>query len=176
MAVNLMHLYTGDGKGKTTAAMGLALRMLGHNKRVLIAQFMKDGNSSELKALNRFNDQVILFDGLMMKGFFRARTPDDLKEKQEEYGQAITQLKELIHEKQPELTILDELNVAIVMQLVSVEDALDLIDTALLFGDAVVTGRYAPQRMIDKADYVSRIEAVKHPFDQGQKAREGIEF
>lgn len=176
MAVNLMHLYTGEGKGKTSAAMGLALRMLGHDKQVLIAQFMKDGASGELKALKRFNDQVILFDGLVMKGFFRARTPDDLKEKQKEYRQAVSRLQELIHEKQPALTILDELNVAIAMKLVTVEDAIALIDTALIYGDAAVTGRYAAQKLIDKADYVSRIEAVKHPFNQGQGAREGIEF
>ena len=150
--------------------------MLGHDKQVMIAQFMKDGTSGEIKALKHFGDQVTLFEGLMMKGFFRARTPDDLKEKQEEYRQAILRLQELIQEKKPALTILDELNVAIAMQLVAVEDATALIDTALIYGDAVVTGRYASQKLIDKADYVSRLEAVKHPFNLGQEAREGIEF
>lgn len=176
MAVNLMHLYTGDGKGKTSAAMGLALRALGHDRKVLIAQFMKDGTSGELQALKTFKEQVIIFDGLLMKGFMRTRTPADLMEKQENTKEAIRQLKELIEENKPAVIIFDELNVAIAMQLVKTEDALDLIDCALMYGDAVVTGRYASQKLIEKAHYVSRIEAVKHPFDEGQPAREGIEF
>ncbi len=176
MTVHLMHLYTGEGKGKTSAAMGLALRVLGHGKKVLIAQFMKDGTSGELKALAQFGDQVILFDGLLMKGFFRTRTPEDLREQQENTLVAINRLCELIHEHKPALTLLDELNVALAMRLVQMEDAIRLIDCALLYGDAAVTGRYASGQLIEKADYVSRIEAVKHPFNEGQKAREGIEY
>lgn len=175
MEKHLLHLYTGNGKGKTTAAMGQALRMLGHHRPVLITQFMKDGTSGELEALKAF-EQAIVFEGARMKGFFRNLTEEKQEETRRQHREALEQMILVIQEKKPALTVLDELSVALAMRLVSPEDAWRLIDAALKFGDTVVTGRYASEQLIEKADYVSRIEAVKHPFDEGQPAREGIEF
>lgn len=175
MEKHLLHLYTGDGKGKTTAAMGLALRMLGHGKPVLIAQFMKDGTSGELKALERF-EQARIFEGARMKGFVWRMTPPQMEEARLAHGEAAEKLVTLLHEMRPALTVLDELCVAMATRLVSEEQADRLIDTALLYGDAVVTGRYAPEKLQERADYISKIEAVKHPFTEGQPARAGIEF
>ena len=172
---HLLHVYTGDGKGKTTAAMGLALRMLGHGKPVLIAQFMKDGTSGELNSLGRFENAHI-YEGARMQGFIWRMTPPQLEQARQAHREAADSLLNVIHALRPELTILDELCVALATRLLTLEDAFRLTDTALLYGDAVVTGRNAPEALLERADYVSRIEAVKHPFDQGQKAREGIEW
>ena len=175
MIQHLLHVYTGDGKGKTTAGMGLALRMLGYKKPVVIAQFMKDGKSGEIKALAAF-DTATLFEGARMKGFFGRMTPDQQEEARQEHQESLARLTALIHEVKPALTVMDELNVAIVMGLVRIEDASATIDAALQYGDAVVTGRYAPDKMLEKANYVSRIAPEKHPFNEGVQARKGIEF
>ncbi|MGI6725775.1 MAG: cob(I)yrinic acid a,c-diamide adenosyltransferase [Christensenellales bacterium] len=175
MSQHLMHLYTGNGKGKTTAAMGQALRMLGHGKPVFIAQFMKDGTSGELKSLKRF-DLATVFEGAQLQGFFGNLTPQQQEEARQRHGEALEAMTEAVSRLRPALTVLDELCVALFMRLVRQEDALRLIKTALQHGDVVVTGRYAPDSLLEMADYVTRMEAVKHPFDTGTPAREGIEW
>lgn len=175
MEKHCLHLYTGNGKGKTSAAMGLALRMLGHRRQVLIAQFLKDGTTGELAAIKAFKE-VTVFDGLLMKGFVHTKTPRQQEEERQRLKEGIDMLIRMIEEIKPALTVLDELNVALSMGLVHREDALRLIDAALKYGDTAVTGRNAPENLVEKADYVSRIEAVKHPFDAGIPAREGIEW
>ncbi len=175
MPNHLLHLYTGDGKGKTTAAMGLALRMLGHGKKVLVAQFMKDGTSGELKALGRF-EGLTLFGDARMEGFIFRMTEPELEEARERQGRALLELTEKVRALRPDLTVLDELAVALATRMVKRADAEALLDAALQAGDAVVTGRGAPDWLRERADYVSDILAVKHPFDAGQPAREGIEW
>lgn len=175
MSQHLLHVYTGDGKGKTTAGMGLALRMLGYQKPVLIAQFMKDGKSGEIAALKTF-ETATLFEGARMKGFFGRLTPEQQEEARQDHRDSLVRLTETIHQLKPALTVMDELNVAITMGLVDIQDAFHTIDAALQYGDAVVTGRYAPEKMLEKADYVSRIAPEKHPFNEGVQARKGIEF
>lgn len=175
MSQHLMHVYTGDGKGKTTTAMGLALRMLGHKQPVFIAQFMKDGKSAELTALRQF-EEAHIFDSAKLRGFFGRLTPEQQEETRQEHLASVERMKGKIEEMKPALTVLDELNVALTMQLVTLNAAISLIDCALQYGDVAVTGRYAPQALIDKADYVSKIEAVKHPFNESISARKGIEF
>ncbi|MDD4080593.1 MAG: cob(I)yrinic acid a,c-diamide adenosyltransferase [Eubacteriales bacterium] len=172
---NRLHLYTGNGKGKTTAAMGLALRMLGHGEKALIAQFMKDGTSGELKALSALPN-VKIFEGARMQGFIWRMGEAQLEKARQENTEAITRLVDEIKAFEPRLTVLDELAVALAVRLISQEDAWLLIDTALEYGDTVVTGRYAGEKLMQKADYISRIEAEKHPFEEGQPARRGIEF
>lgn len=175
MAQHCLHLYTGEGKGKTSAAMGLALRMLGHGKKVVIAQFMKDGTSGEIKALSTF-ENLIHFQGGRMKGFAFRMTPSQLEQMQQEQSEAARELLSLIQKEQPDLLVLDELCVALAMGLVKKEDAYALIEAALQTGEVAATGRHATDELIGKADYVSRLEAVKHPFDEGLQARKGVEF
>ena len=157
-----LHVYTGDGKGKTTAAMGLALRSLGHGRRVLIAQFLKDGRSGELAALRTF-ERATVYPAKPISGFVFAMTAAHIQSEAEGL--------------RPALTVLDELNVALACGMVTRENAERLIDAALAFGDVVSTGRNAPEWLRERADYVSEIAAQKHPF-QTEKlaAREGIEY
>ncbi len=173
---NKLHVYTGPGKGKTTAAMGLALRMLGTGKQVLIVQFMKLGNSSELVSLRQLPGAHI-HQGAVMKGFAYQMDEEQLEQARQEQTSQINKIIEKMHEIHPALTVLDELVVASSYYLVPPEEAMRLIDEGLKFGEVVVTGRGASQQLIEKANYVSVIEAKKHPYDEeGLRARKGIEF
>ena len=175
MDTHLLHIYTGNGKGKTTAAMGLALRALGHGKKVVIAQLMKDGTTGELRSLRQLPGAII-FEGFLMKGFVRTRNEEERQRLVDRHHAAMRELMAVIDSEQPALTVLDELNVALAMGLVGRAEANALIDTALKYGDCAATGRHAGEGRMGRAHYVTRMEAVKHPFDEGQAAREGIEF
>ncbi|MHC1786298.1 MAG: cob(I)yrinic acid a,c-diamide adenosyltransferase [Christensenellales bacterium] len=172
---HLLHLITGEGKGKTSAAMGMALRMLGHERPVLVAQFMKDGTSGELIALARF-PLCHMFEGLRMQGFAWHMSDKDIHLARAAYQEALLALEEQIDRIKPGLLVLDELNVTLAMNLVQWEQATALIDRGLVHGDVVVTGRYASPKMEALADYVTVLQARKHPFDEGLPAREGIEW
>lgn len=171
---HLLHIYTGEGKGKTTAAMGLASRMLGHGRKVLIAQFMKQPNSGELKALKQLGSTVL--ETSPMQGFTYQMDEDALRRTKERQSQDLARIAQAIDEIQPDLVVLDELAVALAYSLVPKQEALDLVKKALTFGEVVVTGRGASEELRDMADYVSRIEAEKHPYEEGIQARKGIEW
>lgn len=171
----LLHVYTGNGKGKTTAAMGLAVRAVGHGHKVLIAQFMKDGQSGELTAL-RMLPGITIHDSKPMNHFTYQMTEEELQEERVRQTAELATIAAEIKTLQPQLIILDELAVAMQYNLVPQDAAMELVETALASGETVVTGRGAPERLMDRADYVSRIDAVKHPFDEGIPARKGVEW
>lgn len=171
-----LHVYTGCGKGKTTAAMGLALRSLGHGRRVLVAQFLKDGRSGELTALRTF-ERATVYPAKPVSGFVFAMTAAEKEEAARQQNAQAADIRKTVEAIQPALTVLDELNVALSCGMVTRENAEELIDAALAFGDVVSTGRRAPDWLRERADYVSEIEAKKHPFDTEKlAAREGIEY
>ena len=173
---NKLHVYTGNGKGKTTAAMGLALRMLGTGKEVLVVQFMKQPNSSELVSLRKMPGAHI-HEGAAMKGFTYQMDEDRLEDARRGQTAQIDSIIDEIHTIRPALTVLDELAVAASYYLIPPDEAIRLIDEGLKYGEVVVTGRGASQALIDRADYVSVIEARKHPYtDEGLQARKGIEW
>ena len=174
--INKLHVYTGDGKGKTTAAMGLALRGLGHGNAVLVAQFMKKGNSGELNALRRFENAVVMaaepVEGFSFrmdeaqKGRARARQSAFLEDVAMALGR-----------ESPSLIVLDELGVALTTGMVEEAAARRLVDLALKCGETVVTGRYMPEWLEERADYLSRVVAQKHPYaSEGLPARRGVEW
>lgn len=175
MSENRLHLYTGDGKGKTTAAFGLALRALGHGKRVMIAQFLKSGTSGELNGAKTFENAFVVKVPATEK-FTYQMTKEELEEEKARQKAEIYFLIDKIEEIKPETIILDELAVCTGIGLVSEDDMWNLINQALSFGETVVTGRYAPQSLLDKADYVSEIVKKRHPYDQGIQARKGVEW
>ena len=171
-----LHVYTGDGKGKTTAAMGLALRSLGHGRTVLIAQFMKDGRSGELAALRRLGGAHVL-TAPPMHGFVSAMTADERQDAARQQSAFLQEVDAAVRQFQPQLIVLDELAVALQCRLVSGGEARRLIDACLLYGETAVTGRGAPDWLTTQADYVSVIAAAAHPYAaEGLPAREGIEW
>lgn len=173
--MNKLHVYTGPGKGKTTAAMGLALRSLGHGNAVLVAQFMKRANSGELAALRKLNACVLTAPPI--SGFtFRMDTETQVKTAAEQTA-LIPEILRKIAEIAPKTIILDELGIALTTGMVAREDAEKLIDAALISGETAVTGRNVPDWLLERADYVSRIQADKHPYaTEKLPARKGVEW
>ncbi|MFA4993070.1 MAG: cob(I)yrinic acid a,c-diamide adenosyltransferase [Candidatus Omnitrophota bacterium] len=167
----MIHVYTGNGKGKTTAAIGLALRASGAGLNVYIAQFAKGRICSEHKALQKIkNIKVEQFGG----DYFilhKVRSFDI-----ESAQQAMEKIRKAIARKSYQVIILDEINVALKLKLVCLKDVLELIKYTPATIELVLTGRGAPRRLIECADLVSRINEVKHYFRRGFKARRGIEF
>ncbi len=175
MARGLMHLYTGDGKGKTTCSMGLALRFLGHGRRVLIAQYIKNGHSGEIDALRSFENALIADMPQVCKFTFQM-TESELNKCRQENDAACARLTDIIEKFKPELTVLDEIAAAVSLGVLGEAAALSVIDAALETGEVCATGFKAPECLIERADYISEIAKRRHPFDKGIGARECVEW
>ena len=166
-----VQVYTGDGKGKTTAAIGLAVRAVGAGLKVFIGQFVKGMKYSELKSLERFSPEI------KVKQYGRA-TFVHSKPAEEDFTAArdgYEEIKAIITSGQYDLVILDEANIAVHFKLLSVEDLLALIDIKPESVELVFTGRKADPRLVEKADLVTEMRDVKHYYSEGVLAREGIE-
>ncbi|PWE00809.1 cob(I)yrinic acid a,c-diamide adenosyltransferase [Marinilabilia rubra] len=168
----MIHIYTGNGKGKTTAAIGLAVRAAGSGMNVFFGQFVKGMAYNEVSV---FTEQMPLIDHeLFGRKCFINRDPEH-----EDYEAAKAGLKKannIIHSGKYSLIVLDELNIALYYKLIALQDVLKLIDELPGHIELVITGRYAPQELIDKADLVTEMKEVKHYYKQDIKARKGIEF
>ena len=176
MSVHKLHLYTGPGKGKTTAAMGLALRALGHGQRVLIAQFMKNGKSGELTALANLPGATVSLAAPISKFTFSMNASELDKTRMEQTGHARSLIK-MLSSLSPDTVILDELAVAVSGGFIDEETARMLISLSLSTAETVVTGRNAPDWLRDMSDYMSVIVAEKHPYNtENLPAREGVEW
>lgn len=167
-----LHVYTGSGKGKTTAAMGLCLRMLGHGHPVLAAQFMKDGSSGEVRLLASLPGARVLA-APSLPCFTFLMTPEQLAQAAQEHKRFAAGLSP----EGAELVVLDELCCALSCGLLTRADAEPLLLRLLREAEVVVTGRDAPDWLRSMADYVSDIRAEKHPYATLQlPGREGIEW
>ncbi len=166
-----VHVYTGNGKGKTTAALGLALRAAGAGMRVYIAQFVKGMHYSELDSLKRYADSITL------KQYGRDCFIE--KEPQEEDVRAarrgLEEVRGVLASGDYQMVILDEANIATRYNLVSPEELLDLIRSKPASTELVITGRNADPRVIAVADLVTEMREIKHYYDDGVQARAGIE-
>lgn len=167
----MLHIYHGDGKGKSTAAMGLALRMAGRGKRVVVAQFLKCADSGERLALARLPGVELLPLPDRLPFTFQL-TQAQRQQERERYSQMLARLHTLA--PQADLLVLDEVCDAIHCGLVALEDVLILLD--VFPGEAVLTGRQGQPELLSRADYVTRMEKERHPFDRGLEAREGVEW
>jgi len=169
----LVYLYTGEGEGKTTNALGLALRALGHGYKVIVVQFMKGRkNIGEYKIRERLGPDYEIYQ-FGRRGFVDLYnpSPEDVERARKALRFARKQLK-----KKPRLLILDEVNLAAAFGLVKVEDVLKLLDEAPPETTVVLTGRRAPKELLDRADLVTEMHEGKHPMAKGVPARKGIEY
>lgn len=167
----MIQVYTGNGKGKTTAALGLALRAAGAGFNVYIAQFAKGICCSEHQALKKFkNIKLEQFGRTCFIMNKPAKTDIDLA------VQGLNRVKEIIAGRNHRVIILDEINVVLKLKLVPLKEVLDLIKYTPKNIELVLTGRNAARQIIAAADLVSQIKVVKHYYAQGLKARRGIEF
>lgn len=166
-----VQVYTGNGKGKTTAAIGLAIRALGAGWQVFFAQFLKTAEYSEHKALAKFPDQIAI-KTYGRKVFIRGEPEEeDVRLAQE----AVKEIAEIVTSGRHRLVVLDEANVAVHYGLIKVDQILDLIDRKDAGVELLITGRYADPRLIDRADLVTEMTEVKHYYHRGIQARVGIE-
>jgi cob(I)alamin adenosyltransferase len=168
----LIHVYTGNGKGKTTAAIGLGVRAAGDGLKVLMIQFMKGRRYSELDALEKLqNFSVVQFgrDEFVSKEK-PAQVDIDLAQKGLAYA------KEVIHKQSYDVVILDEINVALEYRLITLQDVLHVLKEKPESLELVLTGRYASPDIIKHADVVSEILEIKHPYQKGVLSRKGIDW
>ena len=166
-----VQIYTGDGKGKTTAALGLALRAAGAGKKVFMAQFIKSGEYSEIKALERFSDLITVKQyGL---GRFIKNSPSDKDRAILQKG--ISEIKAVMTSGDVAVVILDEINVALKLGLVKIKTLLNLMDLRPSHMELVLTGRGADPAILEKADLITEMTCVRHYFAKGVPARKGIE-
>jgi cob(I)alamin adenosyltransferase len=166
-----VQVYTGEGKGKTTAALGLCLRAAGAGHRVYVAQFLKKGAYSELAALAAFPDRITL-EQFGTGRFVGGRPgPEDV----EAARRGLEAAKEALASGRFDVVVLDEACVASAKGLISIDELLGVVTRRPQGVEVVITGRGADQRLIDTADLVTEMRAVKHYFDKGVAAREGIE-
>jgi len=168
----MIHIYTGDGKGKTTAALGLALRAVGAGKKVLLIQFLKDGRSSELKAIKRIS-------GFDFKTFGKKGFTDKNNLTQKDFDlarQGFIFFKEALESKKYDLIISDEINVALDFKLIETSKLVSLLKKNSSKTEIVLTGRGAPKKIVSIADLVTEMKKRKHYLEKGIKARRGIEY
>ena len=169
----MVQVYTGDGKGKTTAALGLALRAAGHQLRVVILQFLKGWPSyGELRGVQLLPTVTLRQFG--REGFVNPRRPQVVDFELAEKGLAAA--REAMLSGQVDVLILDELNTALDLGLLKLTDVLSLIDERPAQVELVLTGRGAPEPLCQRADLVTEMRAVKHPYNSGIDGREGIEY
>lgn len=171
MRKGYVHVYTGGGKGKTTAALGLALRAAGAGLRVFIAQFIKQRKSSEDEMLKRFRDLITI--KRFGRGFILKKEVEHTHRKAAQAG--LKEVRKVIQSGDCDVVILDEANIAVHYNLISVDDLLNLISEKPKRVELVITGRYADHRIVQAADLVTEMKEIKHYLKKGVKARVGIE-
>lgn len=172
----LIHIYTGDGKGKTTAALGLSIRAYGSGLRVALFQFLKGMNTGELQVLSGFGASYQIYRNQEITKFVKDMSPAELQLTQARIQKLWGQAQKIVAAGECDLLILDEIMAVVSLGLISLEELVEWLMKKPVSLEVVLTGRDAPAELIALADYVSEIKAVKHPYEKGIAARKGIEF
>jgi len=169
-----IHIYTGDGKGKTTAALGLALRAAGVGLKINIVQFMKGQHYSELDSIKELKGRIYI-EQYGDKEFCRITDPPESRFI-EQAKRAITRVKELMIRKECDILVADEIITSIIFKLVSEDSVLEFIRKKPDGMEFILTGRGASDKLINKADLVTEMREIKHYYQKGIIARKGIEM
>lgn len=173
-----IQVYTGNGKGKTTASLGLTMRALGRGWNVLIIMFTKGGSDyGELYSFCKLSDVISNNLKIIQAGAERIVYKNNInKEDYEKISEGWEIAKEGIKSGKYKLIILDEINIAIDLEIIDIKDVLDILKSKSIDTEIVLTGRNARKEIIECADLVSEIKPIKHYWDKGVKARKGIEY
>ncbi len=167
-----IHVYTGNGKGKTTAAFGLALRAAGAGMKVFIGQFIKGKTYNENIAISLYLKNITVQQFGLGCFIVNSPTDDDIRAA----GKGLDKMSKIIEAGEHDLVILDEVNIALYYKLIDVNQLIEIMKNKPDHVELVLTGRYAPQEIIDMADLVTEMKEVKHYYQQGIEARKGIEY
>jgi len=172
----LVIVYTGDGKGKTTAALGMALRSAGHGKKTLIVQFIKSfQNYGELKFVKKYDCGIEI--KTMGKGYVKIKGDQfPFEEHKKAAKEALKFAQDQILSKKYDIIVLDEINIALDKKLLTIQEVAELIHQKPHDLHLILTGRSAPKKLIQLADLVSEVKEIKHPFKKGILAQKGIEY
>lgn len=170
-----VHIYCGDGKGKTTAAIGLAVRAAGCHKKVLVTRFLKTDQSGEVMALCGLPD-VTVMPCKRSFGFFSKMSEEQKKEAGIYYSKLLQTTLNRAVEERFDLLVLDEIMAVCNFGLVEEEKVLAFLASRPENMEVVLTGRDPSEKFVEMADYVSEIRKIKHPYDKGIRARKGIEY
>ncbi len=168
-----IQVYTGTGKGKTTAALGVALRAAGHGLKTYIGQFLKGQDYGELHSIRKLSAWINV-EQFGRKGFIHV-TKDPDKEDLERAKSGLKKCQEAMLSGKFTIIILDEINVAMHFKLIAEKDVHDLLDKKPENIEVILTGRFAPDSLLDRADLVTEMKDIKHYHNKGVQAREGIE-
>jgi len=174
MEIGLIHIYCGDGKGKTSCAAGLACRCAGGRGRVLWFQFLKRDISSERKSLERM-ENVDLLSGYDKMKFTFQMTEEEKRLAKEFFENKLREIEKIVHEKEYDMVVLDEVVGAINSKLLSEENLISFLERKPEGLEVVLTGREPSEKLCKLADYISEIKKIKHPYDKGIMARQKIE-
>ena len=176
MEKGLVIVYTGKGKGKTTSALGIVLRAVGYGKKIAMIQFIKGSwHYGEMDSSKRLEPEFEMI--AVGKGFVGILDDKSTKEEHENVAnEALKISKEKINSGDYDIIILDEVNYAINLNLVKIEEILSLIKSKPDNIDLILTGNYAKTELIEIADLVTEMKEIKHPFQKGIKAKKGIDF
>ena len=174
--LGLVQVYTGTGKGKTTAAIGAGIRAVGQGLRVHMIQFLKGGDNFPPYGEVRAIEQIPRFT-LEQFGPSHFVEPGAISDEDREIvKRGLKRSGEVLASGNYDLVILDEINVVLQLGMAELEKILHLLDNKAKETEVILTGRGAPEALLERADLVSRVDAIKHPFDRGIKARPGIEY
>ncbi|WP_271813178.1 cob(I)yrinic acid a,c-diamide adenosyltransferase [Clostridium beijerinckii] len=175
MELGLIHIYCGDGKGKTTAAMGLGMRAVGRQKKVLLTQFLKDNETGELNSIDKLGNDFEVFKGVPVKKFFKFMSEEEQIETKREHEERFFRVTKKAVEENFDLLILDEVIASTNLDLIPLSEVINFLENKPKGLEVVLTGRNPNEKLVELADYVSEIKAVKHPYEKGIGSRIGIE-
>ncbi len=174
MRKGYIQIYTGDGKGKTTAAVGLAVRALADDLRIFFCQFLKGEESGELAFLKGISDKIDIH--LCGLNKFCTNRKNPAKDQIDAAKRGLELSKKAIFSGKYDIVILDEINVALYFNLLKIEDVLHILQNKPSSVEIILTGRNASKELYDYADLISEIREIKHYFQKGVRARKGIEY
>jgi len=176
MSKGLIHIYTGEGKGKTTASVGLVVRAAGQGLKVLFVQFFKldDASSGEKEILKKLPGIELLRSNVRHPIFTKEKTNKELLK--QSIGETFETVKKKIASDGINLLVLDEINSVLTGGWLDIDDMIDFLENRPEGLEVVLTGRDAPVELVKMADYVTEMLKIKHPFDSDVKARKGIEY
>lgn len=173
--MGFVHIYCGDGKGKTTSSIGLCIRYIGAGGNVLLYQFMKNQKSSELEILRMLNN-VTVMNGFEMTKFSFQLTDFERNQIRDIYANEFNRIRKEVYSGNFGMLIMDEIMSCISCGFLSEESVVDFIINRPTNIEIVMTGRDPSEKIIACADYVSEIKKIKHPYDKGISSRKGIEY
>lgn len=171
-----VQIYTGNGKGKTTAAVGLAVRAAGDGYKVYMLQFLKSGNTGELEVAKLLSPNFQIFRFEKPRGFVWTLNEEEKNELKKEIQKAYNFALRVIKNRECDILIIDEVMATLYNNFLTENDVIKLIEEKPEDMELIFTGRNAPESLIERADLVTEMKDIKHYFNQGVMAREGIEY